>query len=740
MDEKAQIYEAIDYHGDAEEGVLAYPRRFVKFLVRFQLEGFVIRVRDEEVEEGEVVALQLAAVELVMRQRPAANHFHLAVTMEALTVTGIHAARAAAPTLVSTVRREGGRANNHLLSFSFETNPPEDPLGDLDQDPGSLYDRALALSTSPLEVTWHTRTLLALRRVFHPPQEVRLGYLQESTIDSIRDYKDVKMSQLGWQFVIDHHVFFKVNIELESSYFIFPKGGEYSAGCPCLIANLGRVVVANKAVTREMVDTKREEGKEAAINKLKSSILDQAYDKFSIRLENMEVVAAHLGEDWRAEMADPTSKLFVLRPINVEVNFRICLIPNDPEYPVYRLSGALPGGISVCIEQGRLLAMAEIAQDILDPDDSLKQGLEPRLARTDSNSSFASAVSSVGTQGSQFIGRKQVSGAALNVPQLARKKERQVMSEVTKLELDFSIARVDLEIEEEQQVLFRFQLEELAARATVKQQDVQAWFEVGGCLCEQASFHLPSGAPVPLLSTRGRATAGGERLLAVHLARLGEKSPAWRGVHQAVTATLSSVALCLHQDAILHLAKEAALWTAKVRSRASKLMGPAAAGPDGYQSPGMARLARPPLARRQVSRQSSLGEEGRPLSSSLLRQPRVRALRRNAAGLPRVKEEKEEHKELVLTAIFKGVTAELMTKELEVGTVRVEDLATTVEVTASKTRVTAKLREVRVEDRSKDTLYSTIVESRGQEVFNVTVEMYEGLTRWLVVRSLTCHL
>ena len=276
-------------------------------------------------------------------------------------------------------------------------------------------------------------------------------------------------------------------------------------------------------------------------------------------------------------------------------------------------------------------------------------------------------------------------------------------------------------------MLFRFQLEELAARARVKQQNVQAWFEVGGCLCEQASFHLPSGAPVPLLSTRGRG-AGGERLLSVHLARLGEKSPAWRGVHQAVSATLSSVALCLHQDAILHLAKEATLWMAKVRSRAAKLMGPVAAEAGGRGSPGP-RLARPPLPRRQLSRQSSLGEESRPLSSSLLRQPRVRALRRTGAGLPRVREEKEEHKELVLTATFKGVTAELMTKELEVGTVRVEDLATTVEVTASKTRVTAKLREVRVEDRCKDTLYSTIVESRGQEVFNVTVEMYEGLTR-----------
>ena len=50
-EEKKALYEAIDYHEDAEEGILAYPRRFVKFRVKFQLKGFTIRVRDEDLAE-----------------------------------------------------------------------------------------------------------------------------------------------------------------------------------------------------------------------------------------------------------------------------------------------------------------------------------------------------------------------------------------------------------------------------------------------------------------------------------------------------------------------------------------------------------------------------------------------------------------------------------------------------------------------------------------------------------------
>ena len=473
--------------------------------------------------------------------------------MESLTVTGLHLRGSSPPTLVSTVRRESssGSASN-LLTFSFETNPPMDPHGDLDEESNkSFYDRNLTLRTSPLEITWHTRTLHCLLAVFRLPQEVRVGYLQESTIDTIKEYKDVKMSQLGWQFVREHHVFFKVDIELESSYFIFPKNGEYREGCPCLIANLGKVLVSSKEVTQAMADTKKEEGKEEALTMLRDN--EEAYDRFSIQLKDMELLLAHQGEDWRAEMQIRESKLFVLKPIDLEVNFHICLIPNDPDFPVYKLSGALPRGIAVCIEERRLLTAAEIAQDILDPDDDMKSvgpastPVGNGLRKTDSESSFRSAVSSIGTQGSQFIGRKQVSGVVLNVPQLAKKKEKAVQSNVIKLELDFSIATLNLDIEEAERPLFRFKLFELGARMTVKQANVQGQFEIGGCLCEQVKFKMPDGSAVPLLSTLGRRIEGGEKLLTVQLTRIGEKSPAWNGEHQKIVATLSSVSLCLHQ-------------------------------------------------------------------------------------------------------------------------------------------------------------------------------------------------
>merc|ERR1719450_1621484 len=97
-------------------------------------------------------------------------------------------------------------------------------------------------------------------------------------------------------------------------------------------------------------------------------------------------------------MSNRDSKLFLLKPINMDLTFKMCLIANDPDFPVYKLSGSLPSGISVIIEEKRLLVLAEVAQDIIDPETRMKYDDTPApVKRADSESSFQSAVSSIET-------------------------------------------------------------------------------------------------------------------------------------------------------------------------------------------------------------------------------------------------------------------------------------------------------------------------------------------------------
>ena len=721
-DEKKALYDAIDYHEEAEEGTLEYPKSFVKFRVGFQLSRFSITVQDDNIvtTESSVLCLMLENVDLDISQRPAASNLKIDITMGNLTVTGLKTASRSSPKLVSTVKKE--TSDSKLLKFSLEINPPENPYReDLNNDQGSLYDRNLSLITSPLEIIYDTKTIFALIDVFKSPEEINVDYIQEAAMDGIKEYKDVKMSQLGWEYARDNHVFFKVDISLESSYFIFPKRGEYYEGCPALIANLGSVFVKSKEVTQGMINSKK-----VGILNMNEEVItnwqEQAYDQFSIQLMNMVLMMMREGEDWRTEMNNRDSKLFMLRPIDMEVTLKMCLIQNDPDFPVYKLSGFLPSGIAVNIEERRLLTLAEVAQDILDPEEDMKYEVAP-VRRAESVSSFHSAVSSIETVNSSlggFIGRKPPTAVPSTVQKPKPDDEKVFSSKVTKLKVEFSIRRLLLEVEEQEAPLFRFQLEDLGASLSVKNYNIQGDFSIGGCQCHQSKFRMPNGSPVALLSTaKQNSTHQAERLLSVKIQRLEEKSPDWAGVHLAVLASMSSVDLCLHQDAILDLAREATTWVTKLQSKASKLMGPGEEAArkklshvGGSLSPAPPRLARHGVVRR-LSRQSSGGEQPRP---ALLHK------------YPRRNKQKKEAVDLMINAELQSVSADLMSSKVSFATLKVENLETKLKLSKSKTEIETSLKNFKVFDRSPGTLYKMIAECTGDQVLDVSVVMYDLLT------------
>ena len=81
-------------------------------------------------------------------------------------------------------------------------------------------------------------------------------------------------------------MFFKVDISLESSYFIFPKRGEYYEECPALIANLGSVFFQSKEGTQDpatVVKTMSEE------EKIFSSKVSKLKVDFSVKCVLLEV-------------------------------------------------------------------------------------------------------------------------------------------------------------------------------------------------------------------------------------------------------------------------------------------------------------------------------------------------------------------------------------------------------------------------------------------------------------------
>jgi hypothetical protein len=319
------------------------------------------------------------------------------------------------------------------------------------------------------------------------------------------------------------------------------------------------------------------------------------------------------GEDWRADLYRTDSPLHLLRPISLQLTFKYCLITNDPDYPITQLAGRLPC-LGLSIEEARLLMLAEILETILDPAAEDRRVVRPAAAlrRSDSNSSFSSAVSSLtgstAGSGSSYIGWKRnravPDGAVPDLPRPASASATTIASNVVQLDMSFTIDKLVLDIERDAVPIFKFEILDTGANIRLKAAGtLRGGFAVGACRCEHLRFKTPSGSPVLLLCTTpapsqghdeaGTTTTdkdsdigGDNKLLSVTYLKAKPNTPDWTGVQQTLTARLSSVEICLHQDALLDLASEATMWLAHMQARAAKLMAPSADKNNGEEQGG----------------------------------------------------------------------------------------------------------------------------------------------------------
>ncbi len=164
QEEKAKLYEVIDYQENAHHGI--FPKSFVARKLAFTLDCLVITIRDDDLHDAVVVQLLLNSVTSYVSQRPAADFLQLDMQMKSLTVTGMAGKRNKGGVVTDNeerpaeiVKTRPGAVGDNLVNFSFENNPPSDPDGDLDTDEGSLYDQRLRFFSSPLEITYDARTI-----------------------------------------------------------------------------------------------------------------------------------------------------------------------------------------------------------------------------------------------------------------------------------------------------------------------------------------------------------------------------------------------------------------------------------------------------------------------------------------------------------------------------------------------------------------------------------------------------
>merc|ERR1712062_1798 len=100
--------------------------------------------------------------------------------------------------------------------------------------------------------------------------------------------------------------------------------GIYTENCQCSIVSLGKISIKTRPISSETKDVKnyqknksqRSIGENIAENILNvlqgdlSLLQEKAYDKFDMRLENIQILVALPNENWRQELDQKKSPLF----------------------------------------------------------------------------------------------------------------------------------------------------------------------------------------------------------------------------------------------------------------------------------------------------------------------------------------------------------------------------------------------------------------------------------------------
>ena len=216
-----------------------------------------------------------------------------------------------------------------LFFFQFENNPPDDPTFPED-DEGELVDMRVVAKSCPLEITYDKVTLRHLQRVLHNPNhDLELASLQQSASIKMNEIRESTLYNI--ENALREHTILDLDIRLQSSHIIIPHDGDAASADKnrsVTVASLGEISVRSKAL-QPVSDTSGGGGgggggvpkfNLGTLESFKKKMVYQAYDRFDLRLENLQVMVVLPGERWREERGRTESPLFLLKPMTLQVD------------------------------------------------------------------------------------------------------------------------------------------------------------------------------------------------------------------------------------------------------------------------------------------------------------------------------------------------------------------------------------------------------------------------------------
>ncbi|CAD5206105.1 unnamed protein product [Bursaphelenchus okinawaensis] len=522
-EEKAKLFDAIDYQENTPP--TDYPKKYVENRVKATLKTVAIIVEDAlELEMGEIGAQ--------FEQRPSARAICLKSSIKTLSMSGC-----GTPMLALLDE------NSDWLKLGVETNPLS-----------GEFDQYVGLFISPTILRYHAPAINAAAEVFKPPESVRLNQL---TAAALARYEDVKARSVsGLQHAVDQKSKLKLDIKIEPTTIVVSEGGVFGGQKPNLVTELGVLTIQT---TDHVAQDSYKDVKDQRLREL----MIKAYDKFDIKLSNMQLLFGHSFDECMSARQDPVSPCHILKPTGLDLDLHKSSI-DDLNIPKLRLYGTLPD-VVVKMSDERLIELAKLGLSIplpkaeVEPEVDLAAKVEPLETGNLKNRAKMRAIMEVNELDEEAMKRADREEALLSSRDYVdnTQKESSVQREqMVQIDVNLKLNQIGVEIYRGTNVLMSANIRQLGFGFQMRTNDMKVQTHLGSLTVEMPSFKslLPNRDTLFLIDN---FHAEGDHLMRMTFIQANKESPffktEYRSTEQLINFNFETLNVTAHQEALMAL-------------------------------------------------------------------------------------------------------------------------------------------------------------------------------------------
>ncbi|XP_030044282.1 intermembrane lipid transfer protein VPS13C [Microcaecilia unicolor] len=310
-EEKAKLFTAIGYSESCHN--LMLPKEYVAHIMTFKLLSTSVTIREDS-NVPEILKIQIIDLSTKFLQRPGAQAMKIEAKLAHWYVTGLRQ-QDIVPSLVASI----GGTESSLLSIQFEINPED-----------STVDQLLVLQSQAVEIIYDARTINALVEFFQTNKGMDLEQLTSATLMKLEEIKE--RTATGLSHIIETRKVLDLRINLKPSYLMIPQSGFYHENSDLIILDFGSL---------QLSSINQGDHRVSSFSSLEE-VMDKAYDKFDVKLQNVQLLFGRAGEDWKKARFQHPSKLHILQPMDIQVEIAKAMVEKDRRMAKFKISGELP--------------------------------------------------------------------------------------------------------------------------------------------------------------------------------------------------------------------------------------------------------------------------------------------------------------------------------------------------------------------------------------------------------------